>query len=331
MIEIAVLLGANEDRAKSEVKEVMEFMEKLAKISLPMNVKDKDTFYNPTTLVEIPGASSKNLPQSWTKYVQKLFNYGDEEIDIQDTERVIIEDKNFYEKLSSVLGNQKKKTLANYAAWKVAFQTRDYLKSEELQKEVQKFDRAMMGTVQKSDKARLGTVYKEPRWKICTLSVGFNPSGSLIPRFHHAVDSMYARLLVDADQKVKAGEMADYLQKATSKMIDDADWMDDDTKKEAKKKLKNMKKIISFPDEVLNKQKVDDFYKGIVMLDDDYFGNVMKIDKHNNRKSDLRLRDPNVLGDWNRIFAAMAQAGYDPAGNLYQLAAGILQGEGEKH
>ena len=141
---------------------------------------------------------------------------------------------------------------------------------------------------------------------------------------------MYATTMFNADKIKKVDKMTQYLRNATSKMLEEVDWMDDETKDEAKKKLKNMKYFIGYPDEVLNKEKIDDFYKGLEMDENDYFGNVLKIYKHNSKHSDLRFRDIIDHGGWHDRFVAISQAGYSPFGNYFQIPAGILQGGEDK-
>ena len=310
MASLAVLLGAMESSAKGEALEVIELMGKLSNISLPPFVLDKDTLYNPTTLKELSGG--EGLPQSWTDYVQKLLNFGDKKIDIEDTERVIIEDTNYYNMLSSVLQNTKKKTLANYAGWKIVVASLRHIESKEL-----------------SDIFLIEFGQKEEMWQICSETVGFN-TNTRIPMFKHVVNRMYATTMFNADKRKKADEMTQYLRDATSKMLEEVDWMDDETKDEAKKKLKNMKHFIGYPDEVLNKEKIDDFYKGLNMVEEDYFGNVLKIHKHNSKRSDLRFRDIIDHGDWQDFFVAIYQAAYTPFGNYFRIPAGILQGGVDK-
>ena len=162
MASLAVFLGAMESsEVKAEVLEVIELMGKLANISLPRFVLDKDTLYNPTTLKELSGG--EGLPQSWTDYVQKLFNFGDKKIDIEDTERVIIEDTNYYKMLSSVLQTTKKKTLANYAGWKIVLASLNHIESKELW-----------------DIFPTELVQKKPMWKTCSETVGFNSQSSAL-------------------------------------------------------------------------------------------------------------------------------------------------------
>ena len=57
--------------------------------------------------------------------------------------------------------------------------------------------------------------------------------------------------------------MTQYLRKAFSKLVDDLTWMDEETKVEARKKLKNMRQFLAFPDEFLDQEKVDGIYSQI--------------------------------------------------------------------
>ena len=144
MVDAAVLLGAEETQAKVELEKVRDFEMRLANISAAKSERrNKTKLYNPTTLGEFP--SDAGFPESWTDYVQKIFNFGDDKLDIEDSERVIIYDPNFYKNLSSVLQNTDKRTLANYAAWRMASSTMKYLTSEARDIR-QKYSKALTGT-----------------------------------------------------------------------------------------------------------------------------------------------------------------------------------------
>ena len=107
----------------------MDFEMRLANISAPKSERrNKTKLYNPTTLGEFP--TGEGFPESWTEYVQKLHDFGNDKLDIEDSERIIIYDVNFYKNLSSVLQNTDKRTLANYAGWRMASSTMKYLTTE---------------------------------------------------------------------------------------------------------------------------------------------------------------------------------------------------------
>jgi predicted metalloendopeptidase len=310
MIDVAVHLGAEENKAKEELQKVFEFEMQLANISLSReDLRNKTKLYNPITLAQFP--VSEELPQSWTMYLQKLYDFGNEKLDIQETERVIIVDVDFYKNLSRILQNTDKRTLANYVGWRVAVQSQSSLGSKE---------RAIL---QKFLKVLSGVDQKESRWKTCLTQVGFN-SGS--GAFLYAVSSMYARFIFNANSKVQVLDMTHYLRRAFAKILDESEWMDDETKNEARKKLSNMKQFIAYPDEVLIKEKVDGFYAGLDLDKEDYFGNELKINKYHEKYNDLQLREVIDPNDWKKQLVAIVNAFYDPSKNAFLFPAGILQG-----
>ena len=313
MIDVAVHLGAEENKAKEELQKVFELEMKLANISLSReDQRNKTKLYNPTTLAQFP--VNEGLPQSWTTYLQKLYDFGDEKLDIQETERVIIEDVDFYKNLSQILQNTDKRTLANYVGWRVASELYTALGSKERDL-YQKFNKVLTGVDQ-----------KQPRWKTCLAQVGFN-SGS--GAFLYAVSSMYARFIFNSNSKEQVVDMTHYLRKAFAKILDEVEWMDDETKNEARKKLSKMGQFIAHPDEVLVKEKVDGFYAGLDLDKEDYFGNELKINKYHEKYNDLQLREVIDPNDWKRpplSWVAVVNAVYDPSKNSFFFPAGILQG-----
>ena len=67
--------------------------------------------------------------------------------------------------------------------------------------------------------------------------------------------------------------MIEYLRKAFGQILDDLDWMDDKTKLKARKKLEHIDEFIGYPDEILDRNVVEDHHNGIDINEDDYFGN----------------------------------------------------------
>lgn len=70
MQKVAVLLGADPDRAKEELKESLNFEIKLANASLPRELRrNASALYHPMTLDQL----GQEVPiLDWTKYVNKL-------------------------------------------------------------------------------------------------------------------------------------------------------------------------------------------------------------------------------------------------------------------
>ncbi len=313
MLDTAMLLGADETRAKQELEQVIDFEMKLAQISASKeDRRNKTKLYNPTTLGEFP--TGPGLPESWTKYAQDLLNLeGLEDLNVQANEKVIIYDVNFYKNLSSLLSSTDQRTLANYLGWRLASSSMTYLNNEA---------RIIR---QKYRKALTGLDQAPPTWKRCIKAVGFNSYSK--SRFLYAVSSMYAQEVFDIDAKKEVVEMTDYLRQAFKQLLDDLEWMDDETKLEAHEKLKSMKQFLAFPDQVLDQDIVDQVYQGLDINEQDYLENYLRLSRHFTVYWSRQLREPVDPNDWrDHAYVALVNAFYNPSLNNFEFPAGILQG-----
>lgn len=313
MVDTAVLFGANEDKAREDLEKVWKFEMKLANISSPKEERRNQTkLYNPTTLGEFP--KGPGLPESWTGYVKDLLNFEDAKVDIEDSEKVIIYDKNFFANLSKIMDETDTKTLANYMAWRMVKYSMNYL-NKEARVIRRKYQKVLTG------------VDQEPAsWKRCTKKVGFNNLRDSVTMVY-AVSSIYARKVFDIEAKSQVEEMAKYLRKAFDGMLKDIDWMDEGTKVEAKKKLDTMKQFMAYPEEFLDKEKVDGLHEGLVIQPDDYLGNLLRLSKHYTKLNIRKLRQKVDPFDWKEHrYVALVNAFYNPSFNNFEFPAGILQG-----
>jgi putative endopeptidase len=87
------------------------------------------------------------------------------------------------------------------------------------------------------------------------------------------------------------GEIVADLFRAYAARIKNLDWMSDATKKKALKKLHQMNRKLGYPD----KWKT---YKGLVIRDDDYAGNVMRVSAYEHRRALRRLAKPVDHKEW---------------------------------
>jgi len=105
MVDSAVLLGAESEEALKELKESLLFEIGLANITVPKEERrNASVLYNPTTLGELPILEA--LPPSWVTYIQILFENADK-VTIDDNEKIIITDLEYFNKLSNLLKNTK--------------------------------------------------------------------------------------------------------------------------------------------------------------------------------------------------------------------------------
>lgn len=259
MKEAAVLYGADEAKADEEMKPVLDLEIKLAKATLSREKRRNSTLlYNPYILGEYKVLEGH--PPSWADYIDKIL-FG--QFGISNEETVIIQDVNYLKEMSKIVQETSPRTLANYLAWRAVSSTMTSL------------NKAAKEISLKYNKARTGKATSSPKWKTCVHSAGFNSytdSSLRIP-----ASSMYIREHFTPEAKSSMIDMIKYVRSGFEKVLKDIDWMDDVTKGRAEEKLRKMKQMIAYPEEMLDQTLVDDFHKDLVIKEDDYAGNILRL------------------------------------------------------
>ena len=267
MVDAAQLLGADETKARQQLKESLMFEIALANISAPREERrDANKLYNPTTLGEMDNEENGKvlhvetnepvLPPSWVSYIDGLVNDGlnykdDVEVDgisIDSDEKVIIRNPVFLKNVTMLLAKTDAKVIANYMAWRVVKSRLNVL------------NKAAEDIRQKYSKAITGVASKQPTWKKCVGSAGFGKysytSGA------GAAGSMYVRKYFKPEEKQEMLNMISYIRESFGRILDNLPWMDAETKTQAKKKLEKMDQFIAYPDELTDQESVDGLHKG---------------------------------------------------------------------
>jgi predicted metalloendopeptidase len=261
MVDAAVLFGVDRDTAKTELKQVVEFEIKLANISAPREERRNDTLlYNPTTLGEIK--SGPGLPESWTAYIQDVYDFPNKNFKIDASEKIIIKDVNFYANLTNVLGSTENKVIANYLGWRIIKSSMPYLNAK-ARSISQDFTKAIRGTSQ-----------APANWKRCAKSVGFGSYSK--HNFVYAASSMYASVYFKPEAKNEMTIMSKYIRDAFKVILNDLEWMDEDTKELARLKLNAMDQFVGYSDEYLQRDKIDGIYEDIEVNEENYYDNAIK-------------------------------------------------------
>ena len=78
-----------------------------------------------------------------------------------------------------------------------------------------------------------------------------------------AVGSMYAREYFPIEKKQEAIKQVQYIRKTFEFLVPHITWMDQETKSNALEKLRAMGQFIAYPDELLDRSIMDDYYKGM--------------------------------------------------------------------
>ncbi|XP_076162841.1 M13 family metallopeptidase neprilysin 2 isoform X3 [Ptiloglossa arizonensis] len=302
MVDIAAILGADKTRAKTELKESLEFEMELANISLPNEKRRNATLlYNPMTVQEL----SKTYPSiPWKEYFNTLLAPS---VQVDDDEVVIVSVPSYIATLEKLLATTPKRVLANYVMWRAAASSVSYL-TEDIRKRQLQYSTALNGKTE-----------REPRWKECIDTV----SGSLTI----SVGAMYVRKYFKENAKKNAVEMVADIRDEFTKILKKVDWMDEDTRKSALSKAASMSSHIAYPDELLDDSKLEEFYKKLELTTDNYLEGILNLTLFGVEYSFSKLRKPVNKSDWiNHGRPAIVNAFYSSIENSIQFPAGILQG-----
>lgn len=118
-----------------------------------------------------------------------------------------------------------------------------------------------------------GTTGSQPRWKGCVNRVsgylGFAVGAAYIERSfdQQAKNEVFSNLRKNRMRLTglfaKMTEMIGHVKAAFGSLVEEADWMDGDTKRRALHKAKAMKEFIAYPEWIFNNTKLEELYHGV--------------------------------------------------------------------
>ncbi|XP_063696900.1 neprilysin-2 isoform X1 [Culicoides brevitarsis] len=303
-VDMAVLFGADRNRAEKELKQSVEFEMSLANISLANEKRRNATaLYNPMTLKEV---QEKYNYVDWVQYINVLLEAID--IKVDDTEVIIVSVPSFFEGLGKLLKQTPKRTIANYVLWRITGFSSFFL-TENLRKRQLQYSTVISGKQE-----------QEPRWKECVDIV----TGSL----PISVGALYIRKHFKEESRQAAMDMVNNIKAEFEKILQRVDWMDENTRKSGLEKVKAMATHIGYPVELTQNDKLEEYYKSLAIDENEYLESVLKINIFGTNKAFQKLRKPVNKTEWiSHARPAIVNAFYSSIENSIQFPAGILQGQ----
>ncbi|KAK2703842.1 hypothetical protein QYM36_017782, partial [Artemia franciscana] len=165
-------------------------------------------------------------------------------------------------------------------------------------------------------KALLGTDYTEEVWRYCV--------GDTNSILGFAVGSLFVRKTFHEESKQIAEEMIRSVRDAFIGNFPSLTWMDEKTRDAAKEKAIAITSMIGFPDFILNKDKLDEYYKDLHVIESEYFKNTLRSNQFSQRQNLKNLGEPVNKTEWG-MPPATVNAYYTPNKNQIVFPAGILQ------
>ena len=301
IVDLAVFFGANKDRASAELKTTIEFMMELGKIIIPPEqLRDLSATTNIMTVTEL----QEKFPSiNWVEYLNNIFAIPN--IKITENDMVDVGMPKYVTDLEALLKKTPKRVLANFLI------TREMASIvNTLPQEVKDRQDALI-------KDTVGTS-AEPRWKDC-LAIGTE-------RLKIATASIYARKYFTKDAKNNMKKLVSGLHNKFLDMLKGVGWMDDKTKNEALAKAKTIEEHIAYPEQLLDDEVMNNYYKDLD-ISDDYLQFTLSIDKFTLDEMYKSYKHPASRNDWKEHSVShQVNAFYHLSENSIIIPAGILQG-----
>ncbi len=284
--------GMSSDEAKRAAAEILAFQKDLAESALPLSQQgDPDIIYNPYSMKEIKSLLPEGAVDSY------LTSAG-----LADADSLIVTQKAQMVKIGRYLTEDHLPVLKNYSIFSLVSDFAPYLAREIRDNDID-WNNTQNGIKERKTDKKLASERTQNM-------LGFE------------FGRLYVEKRFSKEDKTAIEKMVRHILEVYKKQIMDLDWMGEETKAAAIKKLENMTLKIGYPDKWPNdyaKATITPIEKGGNLID-----NVLSLMKAQNDVSKEKVRKPVDKTEWG-MTPQTVNAYYNPTGNEIVFPAAILQ------
>ena len=204
----------------------------------------------------------------------------------------------YFAEVSEVLATEPLDNLKAYFAWHEINGAASYLSDDFVNAHFDFYGKLLSGRE-----------VNRPRWKRVTSTV----DGAM----GEAMGQLYVEKYFPAAAKKRMKTLVDNLITALGQRIDNASWMDKQTKKNAKEKLSTVLVKIGYPDKWRD-------YSGLEIKNDSYYANIVRSNEFDVAYSLSKINKPVDRNEWG-MTPQTVNAYYNPTTNEICFPAAILQ------
>lgn len=283
-----MLLGLNKLDAAEEADKVVDFETRLAKASnTRLENRNPNLTYNKLTVDDL----KKNTPGlDWENYLS--------EIEADNPGSINIGQPKFLDEAAKMINDTPLEVWKCYLTWTLLRSNADYLSADFVN---ERFEF--------TGKFLNGSKVIQPRWKRVLNST----NGAL----GEVVGQLYVEKYFPPEAKEKAKTIVDNLTVSMEESITGLDWMSEETKVEALKKLKGFGVKIGYPDKWRD-------YSDLQISGDSYLQNIFNSNYFDHNESMSKINKPVRKWEWG-MTPQTVNAYYSPTRNEIVFPAAILQ------
>lgn len=227
--------------------------------------------YNPMTIEEL----QLNFPYvNWLEYFNSFLQ---NQTQIDQNETVIVVDRNYLRRLGDLLESTPRRTIANYFGWRLVLFASYSMNGILENRRRQHFRIPPKTSATRLTECVRKTVYSLP------VSVAAN----------------YVRKHFDMKSKESVKIIVEMIHLEFLKTLQKVMWLDDQVKAAAMSKAIAMNFDIGFPDELIDDNKLNEYYDGLELHPNSVLENIMRVNQFLGKRKKRRLHKPIDRREWS--------------------------------
>ncbi|XP_057323728.1 neprilysin-2-like [Microplitis mediator] len=217
----------------------------------------------------------------WTKFLNAQPN-----LPLDITNETIIIIKNTYDltNLENLVKNTSAKVRANYAMWKTIQNLIPMVESASLSRLLQDYNKV-----------------KDPSY----VYRPFKCYDELSKNFPELMTAFYGRKYpIDRLAKIQIHQLISFIEQQFFDTLNSTKWLDMKTRDELFKRLKSLKIITGYPDEIMDDRKLKEYFQGLNITQDNFLKNVVNQKIFNKKKLfTLNHKPQNSVGFMDNFYS----------------------------
>ncbi|NWU51055.1 ECEL1 protein, partial [Dromas ardeola] len=298
MERLLTLLGA--EHVEQKAQEILQLEQHLANITVSEYDdvrRDVSSMYHKVTLGELQRITPT---LKWKRLLDRIFhdNFSEEE-------EVVLLATDYMHKVSDLIRVTPSRILHNYMLWRIVVVLSEHL-STPFRDAIHELSKEMEGNEKQLEPG-----------KICLSQAN--------KHFGMALGALFVEEHFSSASKAKVQQLVEDIKYILDQRLDELDWMDEETRRAARAKLRYMMVMIGYPDFLLKPEAIDKEYEARFEVDEKtYFKNILNSIAFGIRLSVKKIRQEVDKSAWLLPPQAL-NAYYLPNKNQMVFPAGILQ------
>ncbi|XP_070598204.1 kell blood group glycoprotein isoform X2 [Erythrolamprus reginae] len=271
------LMGGHTDSTSTHISLAFSFMSNLQKIVTPLKKRqEKRMLFHHTTIKKL---QEKAPAIDWLSCLQAAFY----PVQLNMSQPIAVHDMDYLKEMSQLIGlwQNQRDVLQTYMMLCLIGNLSPALDSQ--------FQKARQELANMLD-SRAGNMIRTERWRKCLIdtSAFFGP----------VLGNMVVQEIFPQKTKDLAKEIFSEIRDAIKSHLDQVNWMDSQSRQEAKKKISSLQVEIGYPETMLQTNKIDKEYQELKIDEDNFFHNVVACLNFLKKRFLLRLVSPHLHDSW---------------------------------